>query len=72
MDEQFYPDDFTTPTWRKVEAHLEGLLERARAELEGPGLDEKPVALVRLRTRIALLKDLLALPTRGQAEDPDD
>lgn len=72
MNPPFYPDDFQTPTWRKTEAHLKQLLEKARAELEAPGLDDKPNSSVRLRARITLLKQLLDLPTQPQDDDADD
>ncbi len=68
----FYPADFSTDCWKRTAAHLERLLAEDRASLESHALDEKQVAGTRLRARIALLKDLLALPTRAQQEDADD
>lgn len=68
----FYPSDFQTDCWKRTAAHLERLLAEDRASLESHALDEKQVPGTRLRARIALLKDLLALPTRDQQEDPDD
>ena len=59
---RFYPSDFETDAWRRVEAHLLELLEKDRTVLEGQGLDEKPTQTVRLRARIGLLKLLLDLP----------
>lgn len=59
---RFYPSDFETDAWRRVEAHLEELLARDREVIEGQGLDEKPTQTVRLRARIGLLKTLLELP----------
>lgn len=68
----FYPSDFQTDCWKRTEAHLQRLLAKDRAELESHALDEKPISGARLRARIALLKDLLALPTRPEADDADD
>lgn len=54
--------DLESPAWRKVEARLQKLLAEDRKQLEGPGLDEKPTSMVRLRARINLLKELLEIP----------
>lgn len=59
---RFYPSDFDTDAWRRMEAHLHELLDKDRAVLEGQGLDEKPTQTVRLRARIGLLKSLIELP----------
>lgn len=68
----FYPADFTTDAWKRTAAHLEHLRQKDRAELEVQALDEKPVRATRLRARIALLTDLLALPTQEPDDDADD
>lgn len=68
----FYPTDFDTAAWKRMQAHLEQLLAEDRRVLEGAGLDDKPNQTVRLRARIHLLKDLLALPEatrKAAAED---
>lgn len=69
----FYPSDFETAAWKRVEAHLQRLLAEDRKTVEGQGLDEKPTQTVRLRARIGLLKSLLDLPaeTRKSAEPLD-
>lgn len=71
---RFYPSDFSTDAWGRVEAHLEELLAADRQTLEGQGLDDKPTQAVRLRARIGLLKTLLELPeaTRKAAADQLD
>lgn len=47
-------------TWRDVAAWAEPRLAAARAELESPNTDDARARY--LRGRIAILKDLLALP----------
>jgi hypothetical protein len=59
---RFYPSDFQTDAWRRVEDHLQQLLAKDREVLEGQGLDDKPTQAVRLRARIGLLRSLLDLP----------
>lgn len=68
----FYHADFQTDCWKRTAAHLERLLAADRATLESQALDEKPTSATRLRARIGLLKELLALPTHQQDADPDD
>lgn len=68
----FYPSDFSTDCWKRNEAHLQRLLAADRATLESQALDEKHTQATRLRARIALLNELLALPTQAQGEAGDD
>ncbi len=69
----FYPGDFNTDAWKRVEAHLRHLLDQDRKTLEGQALDEKPTQTVRLRARIGLLKTLIDLPeATRKASDPLD
>lgn len=63
----FYPHDFQTDTWRRLQAHMQERLTVLRAELEAPGLDNKPESSIRLRAKITELKDLLAIP--GKVEE---
>lgn len=67
-----FPYDFTTDAWKRTAAHLERLRAADRATLESQGLDEKPTQSTRLRARIALLSELLALPTQAIEDDADD
>lgn len=70
---RFYPSDFETACWGRMQAHLQELLDDARTVLEGQGLDDKPTQTVRIRARIGLLKSLLELPeATRQAAGPLD
>lgn len=68
----FYPSDFQTDAWKRMQAHLQGLLDDDRRKLEGQGLDEKPTQTVRLRARIGLLTSLLDLPDAARRMDKAD
>lgn len=64
----FYPHDFQTETWRRLEAHVNEQIAGFRADLESPALDSKPESSVRLRAKIAALKDILAIRERVEAQ----
>ena len=68
----FYPADFGTDAWKRTAAHLESRRAEDRTKLESHALDEKPISATRLRARIALLSELLDLPTRANDDADDD
>lgn len=55
------PDiDPHSPTWQAVDEWARRTLERHRAELESPAMDESATTM--LRGRIAMLRELINLP----------
>lgn len=58
--------DLLSPTWKSVDRHLRGQLERLREQNDNPKLAEHETAA--LRGRIAAIKDLLSLPAKLAAE----
>jgi len=58
----FLLTDFETNVWKRIEAKLLADLARARNDLESSALDERPLGSARLRSRINVLKEYLALP----------
>lgn len=64
----FYPHDFQSDAWGRMKVYLEAELAELRAQLEAPGLDDKPTSSTRLRAKITLLKEILSLPERVKEE----
>lgn len=63
----FLLTDFETNVWLRIEARLHADLAKARADLENAALDDKPLSSARLRSRISVLKEYLALPSDARA-----
>lgn len=57
-----HPSAFSQPGSAYLLAWAEEQLADCRRQLETPTLDTKPESSIRLRARIGLLKDLLAIP----------
>lgn len=57
-----HPSAFTQPGSAYLLAWAEEQLANCREQLENATLDAKPESSIRLRARIGLLKDLLAIP----------
>ena len=62
------PQDFDTPTWRRLVAHLARDREKLIADLIRPQTDE--TATHRLRGRIKQIDELLALPVKTAPAQP--
>lgn len=57
-------------TWKAIDAHLRGRLLRCREKNDNQKLD--PIDTAALRGEIAVIKDLLALPTQVAQVATDD
>lgn len=61
--------DFTSPTWRAIERHVNAQLDMLRTKNDSPTLDALRTA--ELRGRIAAWKELLALGNPAPAQLAD-
>jgi hypothetical protein len=58
--------NFSDGTWRQIETWAESRLKSEREKNDAPDLTTEETAV--LRGRIAMLKELLALPRRAEAQ----
>lgn len=62
-------EDFQTRTWKRLVARMEADRQEARDKLESQMIDDKPIYSTRLRTRIALLSEYIALADKAKADE---